>query len=221
MAHASITITLFMIIPVYVYQDSEVVNAKLILDLADQILAGTMVESTARVEMITINWFVGTCHQTSNTTFLCDCAPGWLDDQCQTMNDYCKNVTCLNNGICRQSLLNYTCECLTGSFSGRHCEITTNTLVLYQTLAKSFAYVVIIAIASVAAFVVGLDILKIFFGIDPAGSKSKQRQSMKRKAGKKRKKPVLIIRYVYIPGPSQKPIEKTVSSVWDRIFLLL
>ena len=165
------------------------------------------------IEMIMIGSFVGTCRQTSNTTFLCNCVPGWLDDQCQTKNHYCKEVSCLNNGICRLSLFNYTCECLPGSFSGRHCEITANTLVVYRIVSKSFACIVIIAIAGVAVFVIVLDILKFFFGIDPTGPRGKQRPSMKAKKRKKRKKPVSIIRYTYVPGPLQKPTEQTVSSV--------
>ena len=135
---------------------------------------------------------LGTCIETSNTTFIRHCAPGWMGSECQTMIDYCRDVSCLNDGVCRPTLQNYTCDCLAGSYSGRHCEMKTNQLALYQTVSKSFAYVVIIAMMIVAMCIVVLDVMKYCFGIDPID---------RRLQSKRRKKPPTIVRYIYIHAP--------------------
>jgi hypothetical protein len=95
------------------------------------------------------------------------CAPGWTDIHCQTMINYCHNVTCHNRAICRPLLSDYKCECLTSSYSGRHCENVARSIVAREIVAKSFAYVVIIALSMVIIFIAILDILKYGFGIDP------------------------------------------------------
>ena len=69
-------------------------------------------------------------------------------------------MTCLNKGICRSVFPNYKCECLYGT-SGKHCEETEFSIVLRRNIAKSLAYIAIIAIS-----IVGLDMLKYVFGID-------------------------------------------------------
>jgi hypothetical protein len=60
----------------------------------------------------------------------------------------------MNNGVCRPSFHNFTCDCLGESY---YCEITVTKTVIYQVVSKSFAYIAIIA----------MDILKYYFGIDP------------------------------------------------------
>ena len=134
--------------------------------------------------------------ETSNTTYLCRCASGWGDTQCQTKIHYCEGITCLNNGVCRPMLLNYTCDCLEGSFLVRHCEMRSSQLAVYQTISKSFAYVVIIAMIIVALFIVVLDILKYCFGIDPIDRKPQSKKH------KKRVKPITIVRFTYVNTPS-------------------
>jgi Notch-like protein len=132
--------------------------------------------------------FLGTFNETSNTTFICSCAPGWEGDHCERKINYCLNVTCMNNGVCEPLLLNYTCECLSNSYSGRHCEITAKKIIIYKIVSKSFAYIAIIAMVSVAMFVVIMDILKYCFGID---SVSEERERFQReKRTKRRKRPV-------------------------------
>ena len=151
--------------------------------------------------------FLGICTETSNTTFVCTCTSGWQDDHCQTQINYCKNITCFKKGVCRPSLLNYTCLCLGDSYSGRHCEITANKIVVRQTISKSFAYIAIIAIISVAIVIVTMDVLKYCFGIDPVGPTRAELQAAKRKKyKKKRKKPPKIVRYIYVHAPPQQPI---------------
>ena len=96
---------------------------------------------------------LGICHQTSNTTFMCSCPSGWTGAHCEASINYCQNVTCESKGVCRSSFLNYTCECLTSDFSGRHCEITGRRTRTYQILSTGFAVVAIAAMVTVVVFV--------------------------------------------------------------------
>jgi hypothetical protein len=109
----------------------------------------------------------------------------------------------MNNGVCRPLLLNYTCECVGDNFySGRHCEISATKILIYKTISKSFAYVAIIAMTVVAMFVVIMDILKYFFGIDPVDEEREKIQRAKRMI--KRKRPV-IQRFIYVNAPPVQP----------------
>lgn len=139
----------------------------------------------------------GLCSETSNTTFICSCQTGYQDSQCQSKTDYCTGVTCLNKGVCQSSFLNYTCLCLGDSYSGRHCEITKNQLVIYQTISRSFAYVAIIFICSVAIFIVILDVLKYGFGVHTA-----ERTIRRKKPKKGIKKHLIAIRFTYVNASS-------------------
>ncbi len=154
-------------------------------------------------------FFVGTCINTSDTTFVCLCQPGWTDTHCQTMENYCENVTCMNKGVCRPLLMNYTCECLGESFSGRHCEITGIKIKIYRMVSKSFAFIAIIALTSVVAFIVIMDILKYCFGIDPT---REELQRIRRKRQAKKRKPV-IQRFVYVNAPVVPPPEQSISTI--------
>ena len=152
----------------------------------------------------------GTCSETSNTTFACSCEIGWEDLHCQRQINYCTNITCLNNGVCRPSFRNYTCLCLKNTYSGEHCEITANQLIVLQIVSKSFAYVSIIVIISVAMFIVIMDVLKYGFGIDPVErSDRRKRRKKHKKCRKERKKPPIAIRFVYINAPSSPPETET------------
>jgi hypothetical protein len=77
-------------------------------------------------------------------------------------------------------LLNYSCECLIGSYSGRYCEITAKRIIIFKSVSKSFAYIAIIALVSVAIFVIIMDILKYCFGIDPTREGLERIQQEKR-----------------------------------------
>jgi hypothetical protein len=61
----------------------------------------------------------------------------------------------MNNGLCRPSFRNFTCDCLGESYYGYYYEITATKTVIYQVVFKSFAYIAIIAMVSVATF--GID----------------------------------------------------------------
>ena len=129
------------------------------------------------------------------------------------MINYCQKGNCLHDGVCQPLYLNYTCRCLAGSYSGRHCEIKANGLLIRQIISQSFAYVAILAIVSVAAFVIILDFLKYCLGIDSVGRARKKRQPHKVKKGKRRKRPVKIIRYIYIPGPAATAHVKSMPTI--------
>ena len=64
-------------------------------------------------------------------------------------------------------MLGYKCECLGDSYFGQHCEATSSRTVLLQTISRSSAYIAIIAIATVAVFIVTMDVLRYGFRIDP------------------------------------------------------
>lgn len=156
-------------------------------------------------------FFVGICVETSNTTFICQCASGWEGVQCERMINYCENVSCLNDGVCQSSLLSSICLCVS-DYSGEYCEITSNEISVHKTVARSFAYVVIIAMICVAIFITTLDVLKYCFGIDVVKSKCKKSESKttKSKRKKKRKRPVSIIRYIYVNQLTQQSSERTI-----------
>ncbi|CAF4947619.1 unnamed protein product [Rotaria sp. Silwood1] len=114
------------------------------------------------------------------------------------MINCCYNVTCWNYGVCRPLLLNYICECLGDSYSGRHCEITSTKIFIYKIVSKSFAYIAIIAVSSVAMFIVTMDILKYCFGIDPI---REELERIRREKRTKNKKPQVMQLLVYIDAP--------------------
>ncbi len=147
--------------------------------------------------------FVGICSEISNTNVFCQCTSGWEDDHCQTMINYCADITCLNNGVCRPILLDYQCECLDESYTGRHCEIQSNKIIVLQVLSKSVGYIAIVAILTVAIFIFVMDVLKYYFGIDTVDQKPRQRRQRK-KYRKKKKKFVIAIRYIYVNAPSEQ-----------------
>ncbi|CAF1637334.1 unnamed protein product [Adineta ricciae] len=132
----------------------------------------------------------GICNQTSN----CTCAAGWEGTRCERRIDYCVNATCYNNAVCRSLLGNYTCECLSDSYSGRHCEIVAKKFIVYQSVCKSFAYIAIIAMASVVLFVIVMDALKYCFGSDLTRS---ELERIRREKRAKKRKPV-IQRFTYV-----------------------
>ncbi|CAF4027943.1 unnamed protein product, partial [Rotaria sordida] len=144
----------------------------------------------------------GICNETSNSTFNCICNEGWQGINCESMINFCDNVTCWNKGVCRSLLSNYQCKCLGDSYYGRRCEFTSLRIKIYKIVSKSFAYVAIIAISSVAMFVIIMDILKYCFGIDPTCEDLERYRREKR--AKKRKPVIQQIIYVNTPSPSSE-----------------
>ncbi len=147
--------------------------------------------------------FSGTCNETSNTTFNCSCQNGWSGAHCEAMVNYCENVICLNKGVCRPLFLNFTCECLGTSYSGRYCETVATATVVRQAVSKSFGYIAILGLISVISFFVIMDMLKYCFGIDPL--KEELEKIRKAKVAKKANRPPVIQRFVYVNAPPQRP----------------
>jgi hypothetical protein len=72
--------------------------------------------------------FVGIC----NGTFNCTCAPGWEGTHCERKINYCHNITCENQGVCRPLFLNY---------SGRYCEIFSTKMIIFKIVLVSTQHV--------------------------------------------------------------------------------
>ena len=136
-------------------------------------------------------------------SFLCLCVYGWRGAHCESLLNLCRNVQCLNGGVCRPSFLNYTCDCLGQSYFGRYCEITSWYIILRQRLSKSFAYIAIIAMVTVAVLVVTMDVLKYGFGIDPAKEELDKMQKKKKKKAKG-KRTIMVIRYLYVHSSTRR-----------------
>lgn len=144
---------------------------------------------------------LGTCNETSSTTFHCHCPVEWTGERCETKINHCGNVTCQNSGVCRPLVGNYRCECVDSEYSGRHCEIRPMKLVTRQTISKSFGYVAIVALSLVLLFIVSMDVLKYVFGIDPVDGERKRRQQRRRTRARNsviRRRPRVIQHFVYI-----------------------
>ena len=141
------------------------------------------------------DWSLGTCNETSAGSFICHCQTGWTGQYCQTTINHCENVTCLNDGVCKSSLFNYTCQCLGDSYSGSYCEIVNENIETSQMVSKSFGYVAIIMIVLFALSIITMDILKYAFNIDPV-RRNVQRKKQKRK--KTIRTDIYITRYIYV-----------------------
>lgn len=120
----------------------------------------------------------------------------WTGDRCERKVNYCLNRTCLNKGVCRPLFGGAKCECLQGSYEGEFCEIVTKRIIILRFVSKSFAFVAILALVSVALFIIIMDILKYGFGIDPV---AEDREYLRRK--KRRPKPKAI-HYIYVNHPN-------------------
>ena len=124
------------------------------------------------------------CRDQIKSFFKCRCPDHWQDFLCQTKVNYCHNITCKNQGCCRPNVGNWTCECPGNNYYGRYCEYPVRKILIHRIIAKTFAYIAIIAMVMVALFVLTMDILKYVCGIDPvAEDREKLRQ------GKLKEKP--------------------------------
>ena len=115
------------------------------------------------------SFVAGECVEINSSDFFCNCTTGRAGVHCQDSVDHCDQVTCYNQGVCVSSLINYTCQCLSSSYSGRHCEHVAGSIVLRQFVSRTLGYIAILAISLVVSFVLIMDILKYCCGIDPVG----------------------------------------------------
>jgi len=131
------------------------------------------------------------------------CQTGWKGKNCETPINYCENVTCLNNGICRPLFVDYKCECLGTDYSGRFCQNIGKELIIRQIICKSFGYIAILCIVFLISFFVIMDILKYCFGIDP--TKNELEKIRKRRRAKKRSNHQPIIqKFHHVNAPQQQ-----------------
>ena len=198
--------TLFLVTLVHVLTVLTVINVKMINDHVNQTPVGTMVVYLSSYiknkSLGTHMYFIGTCNETSKTTFKCLCNEGWIGDHCETMINYCENVICLNNGVCRPSFMNYTCECLDESYSGRHCENVATSRVILKTVTKSLGYIAMIVLGVVVGFFVIMDVLKYGFGIDPVKEEREKIRRAKAIERMKKRRRVLVQKFTYVNEPS-------------------
>ena len=186
---------------VYVHRTLMVIYVNMIIDHVNQIHAGIAVNLLRSLKYskhpFSFLMMLGTCEIVENITFVCHCQLGWEGKRCQRQINNCTNVECLNHGVCRPLLMNYTCECLGDSYSGRHCETLSMKIKIHKFISKSFAFVGILALIFVAMFIVIMDILKYCFGIDPV---HEERERIRRKKQERNRKPV-IQRFHYFDTP--------------------
>ncbi|KAK2162625.1 hypothetical protein LSH36_95g07036 [Paralvinella palmiformis] len=64
----------------------------------------------------------GTCTQTGQYTFQCNCDDGYTGALCDSNINECASTPCNNHGRCTDGIDGYTCSCDRG-FSGAQCEI--------------------------------------------------------------------------------------------------
>ena len=138
---------------------------------------------------------IGQCHEGSNSSFRCACREGWTGGQCQTKEDYCRNITCQNQGMSRSLFRSYRCECLGHSYFGELCQSTAWETTVHQTVSKSFGFVAIIAISTVVTFVIVMDALKYGLGIDPV---ERERERGRQEKQAKRRRPPVIEQFIYV-----------------------
>jgi Na+/H+-dicarboxylate symporter len=78
-------------------------------------------------------------------------------------------------------------------------------------VSKSFGYIAIIAMGSIALFIVLMDVLKYYFGIDVTRKKLKQNSRGKQK--KTRKAAPIVLRYIYVNAPISQAPENLISTI--------
>lgn len=73
----------------------------------------------------------------TNSSYVCECIPGFTGPNCMMDIDDCEGITCGNSGQCFDGQNSFTCECLP-SFTGDLCENTVNGYELVVTI-ESFS----------------------------------------------------------------------------------
>ena len=184
---------------VHVLVASVVVTVKWTSECVNQIRVSIKVRPHSEVfsvqsKMVLV---IGHCGVRWNGSFVCQCVTGWDGRRCEKRSDFCQNQTCEHGGVCRSLLLDYRCECLGDSYSGRQCEIEAAKTKRLQMVALSVAYVAIIFISSTGLFIVSLDLLKYWFHVDLMRPVKKQQTKVKNKRGKR-----VIMHHVYVNSPT-------------------
>ncbi|CAF1329692.1 unnamed protein product [Adineta steineri] len=166
---------------------------------------GTECQYDYRICQLRTCSYNGICYQSSNTTFTCSCNEEWQGVHCEIRINYCKNITCYNQGVCQSLSSNYTCLCITENYSGRYCQIKSGKIVTLERVSKSFGYIAIIFLISTALFIITMDILKYYFGIDPIRKRLQSRRRVKKT------KVVPVVQKIYYKSSLKKrPINSVV-----------
>jgi hypothetical protein len=168
---ASTTVSLSLsATPATVHRALAVWIVKMMNDRVDQTHVGTMVSFDVLRERLDGGFVLGTCMNISNIAFVCLCDDRWMGLRCELEVDHCANASCENDGVCHSVLDGYECECLTSSYSGRHCEVVSNSLIGIKTASRSFGYVAICCLVGVCVLIVTLDLMKYVFNINTTKS---------------------------------------------------
>lgn len=134
----------------------------------------------------------GKCVRINDTNFRCLCKREYTGTHCEILVHYCRDGLCFNKGVCRPVPLGYKCICLSSDYWGQHCEYVATSIIARKYISRGLAFIAIIALATVAGFVIVMDALKYLFGIDPVRRERDQirrgRALLERKNRKKRKR---------------------------------
>ncbi|CAF0943686.1 unnamed protein product [Adineta steineri] len=168
---------------------------------------GTECQYDYRICQLRTCSYNGICYQSSNTTFTCSCNEGWQGVHCEIRINYCKNITCYNQGVCQSLSSNYTCLCITENYSGRYCQIKSGKIVTLERVSKSFGYIAIIFLISTALFIITMDILKYYFGIDPIRKRLQSRRRVKKT------KVVPVVQKIYYKSSLKKRPENSIMVI--------
>lgn len=77
----------------------------------------------------------------------------------------CDNVTCQNGAVCQPLLNDYRCNCLSSSYSGRHCEDVATETIIHKYAARTVGVFAGLSIGFAFVFVCILDVMKHIFNI--------------------------------------------------------
>ena len=186
LAYVPILLTFPMGTHVYVHQASQVLTVSRTYDSLkpDTCWHEGMLLNDGTIAMRYL-FVEGRCIEINSTDFFCNYTRGHTGLQCEQLVNYCQQVTCYNQGVCVSTLVDYTCQCISTSYSGRHCENVAGSVVLRQYVSRTLGYIAIIAIVLVAAFVLMMDLLKYGFGVDPVGEERERNRRRKVIGGRK------------------------------------
>ena len=157
----------------------------------------------------------GECNATSLSAFECTCVVEYEGDRCQSLVNFCRNVTCVNGGVCRSRYNRGTCVCNDDFYYGQYCELlktSTNvrinlnrgdgrlswSLPNRSSLCVGIGWLMIFVLSTFVSYILLMDILKYVFGIDPVEVDRDHLSQRRFKA--RRKRCSVAIRFTYVPG---------------------
>ena len=110
--------------------------------------------------------------------FTCTCMENFVGLFCEN-NIICDNVTCENGGYCKADYFDFTCECPT-YYSGKYCEVKNTDLIVLESVSTSVSVVGTISIIIWLLFLIGMDMSRFLFKIEPKDL-MKQRKELRNK----------------------------------------